>query len=320
VGTQRRHIGRLDVSVVGVGCNNFGGRIDADRSVRVVHAALDEGINLFDTADVYSGGASEEALGRALRQRRDEAVVATKFGARMPDGSSGARPDYARPDYARSACEASLRRLGMDHIDLYQLHFPDGETPIGGTLGALSELIDAGKVAVIGCSNFSADQFDWAQRTAADLGVQRFASVQNQLSLVHEEGDHSEMVANMEEHGTAFLPYFPLASGVLTGKYTRGEDPGPSTRLGGSTRMRQRWMTDEYLQAAERLEAWARQRDRTLLELAVSWLAAQPRVASVIAGATSPEQVAANAAVVDWKLTDSDLREILQLRPADARS
>jgi aryl-alcohol dehydrogenase-like predicted oxidoreductase len=311
---ERRHIGRLDVSLVGVGCNNFGGRLDADSSIKVVHAALDEGMNFFDTADVYSGGASEEALGRALRQRRHEAVVATKFGGRMPDGSSGARPDYVG-----RACEASLRRLGMDHIDLYQLHFPDDETPIGDTLQALSELVDAGKVRVFGCSNFSADQVDWAQRTAADRGLHPFASVQNQLSLVHEEGDHRELVANMEEHGTAFLPYYPLASGVLTGKYTRGADPDPSTRLGRSVRRQQRWLTDEYLAAAERLETWARRRDRTLLELAFSWLAAQPRVASVIAGAMSPEQVMANAAAIEWKLTDEELRAIAPLRPAGAR-
>jgi aryl-alcohol dehydrogenase-like predicted oxidoreductase len=311
---ETRRIGRLQVSLVGIGCNNFGGRIDAERSVRVVHAALDEGIVFFDTADVYGGGASEEALGRALADRRDAAVIATKFGGTMPDGSSGARPDYVR-----SACEASLRRLGTDHIDLYQLHFPDDRTPIGDTLEALSDLIDAGKVREIGCSNVSADQFDWAQRSAADRDVHGFASVQNELSLLREQPDHEELVRIMAEFETAFLPYFPLASGLLTGKYTRGEQPDPSTRLGGSHRARERWMTDENLDAAERLATWAAPRDRTLLELAFGWLAAQPSVASVIAGATSPDQVAANAAAVDWKLSADELDEIAALRPVELR-
>jgi aryl-alcohol dehydrogenase-like predicted oxidoreductase len=307
---ETRRIGRLAVSLVGIGCNNFGGRIDAERSSQVVHAALDEGINFFDTADVYGGGASEEALSRALTGRRDMAVIATKFGGTMPDGSSGGRPDYVR-----SACDASLRRLGTDHIDLYQLHFPDDRTPIGDTLEALSGLIDAGKVRAIGCSNVSADQFDWAQRSAADRDVYGFASVQNELSMLREQEDHDELVRIMEEFETAFLPYFPLASGLLTGKYTRGEQPDPATRFGGSVRMRERWMTDENLDAAERLATWARKEDHTLLELAFSWLAAQPCVASVIAGATSPDQVVSNVAAVNWKLSADELEEIAALRP-----
>jgi aryl-alcohol dehydrogenase-like predicted oxidoreductase len=311
---ETRHIGRLEVSLVGIGCNNFGGRIDADRSARVVHAALDEGINFFDTANVYGGGASEEALGLALAGRRDAAVIASKFGGTMPDGSSGARPDYVR-----SACDASLRQLATDHIDLYQLHFPDDRTPIGDTLEALSELIDAGKVREIGCSNVSADQFDRAQGGAADRDVHGFASVQNELSLLRGQPDHDELVRIMAAFETAFLPYFPLASGLLTGKYARGEQPDPSTRMGGSTRMRERWMTDENLDAAERLETWAREHDRTLLELAFSWLAAQPCVASVIAGATSPDQVASNATAVDGKLGADDMNEIAALRPIELR-
>jgi len=228
----------------------------------------------------------------------------------MPDGSSGGRPDYVR-----SSCDASLRRLGTDHIDLYQLHFPDDRTPIGDTLEALSDLIDAGKVRAIGCSNMSADQFDWAQRSAADRDLHGFSSVQNELSLLRQQEDHDELVRIMGEFETAFLPYFPLASGVLTGKYTRDEEPDPGTRLGGNPRMRERWMTDENLDAAERLAAWAGNHDRTLLELAFSWLAAQPCVASVIAGATSPDQVAANVAAVDWKLSADELDEIAALRP-----
>ena len=310
-----RRIGRLDISVVGIGCNNFGGRIDADRSARVVHAALDEGINFFDTADVYGGGGgSEEALGRALAGRRIEAIVATKFGGRMPDGGSGGRPEYVR-----RACDASLKRLGTDHIDVYQQHFPDDDTPVAETIGAMSELVDAGKVVHIGCSNYSADQFDSAQRSASDLGAYPFVSVQNELSLLEESDDHGELVALLEQFDTAFLPYYPLASGLLTGKYRRGEDPAPGTRLGGSERARARWMTEDNIAAVERLQAWAVERGHTLLELAFSWVAAQPRVASVIAGATSPEQVAGNAAAVDWKVTEGDLDEIAALRPAGAR-
>lgn len=308
---ETRRIGRYDVSLVGIGCNNFAGRIDAERSAQVVHAALDHGINLFDTADIYGGGGgSEEALGRALRGRRDEAVVATKFGGRMPDGGAGGRPEYVR-----RACDASLRRLGIDHIDVYQLHFPDDDTPVAETLGALSELVDAGKVAEIGCSNFSADRYDRARRSASERGLHGFVSVQNELSLVAERADHRELTALLERVGGAFLPYFPLASGVLTGKYTRGEAPAPGTRLAGSERLRERWMTDDHLDAAERLQAWAARHDRSLLELAFSWLAAQPRVASVIAGATSPEQVAQNAVAVEWKLGADELDDIAALRP-----
>lgn len=312
---ETRRIGRLDVSVVGIGCNNFGGRIDADRSARVVDAALDQGINFFDTSDTYGGGGgSEEALGRALAGRRDRAVIATKFGGRMPDGGAGGRPEYVR-----QACDASLKRLGVDHIDLYQQHFPDDETPVAETLGAMSELVDAGKVTHIGCSNYSADQLDWAQRSASDRGVHPFVSVQNELSLLNESDDHAEVVAVLDEFDVAFLPYFPLASGLLTGKYIRGEDPAPGTRLGGSERMRARWMTDANVAAAERLEAWASERGHGLLELAFSWLVAQPRVASVIAGATSPEQVAQNAAAVGWRLSGSDLEEVSALRPVGGR-
>jgi len=311
---EARRIGGLDVSVVGVGCNNFGGRIDADRSVRVVHAALDEGINLFDTADIYGGGGgSEEALGRALAGRRDEAIVATKFGGRMPDGGSGGRPQYVR-----QACDASLERLGVDHIDLYQQHFPDEDTPVAETLGAMSELVDAGKVVHIGCSNYRADQLDRAQRSASARGLRPLASVQNELSLLSEADDHASLIAHMERFDVMFLPYYPLASGLLTGKYTRAAAPPPGTRLGRSERTRARWMTDANVDAAQRLGAWAAERGHTLLELAFSWLAAQPRVASVIAGATSPEQVAQNAAAVDWTLSAHDLDEIATLRPAGA--
>lgn len=312
---ETRRIGRLDVSVVGIGCNNFGGRIDADRSARVVDAALDQGLNFFDTSNTYGGGGgSEEALGRALAGRRDQAVIATKFGGKMPDGGSGGRPEYVR-----QACDASLKRLGVDHIDLYQQHFPDDETPVAETLGAMSELVDAGKVTSIGCSNYGADQLDWAQRSASDRGAHPFVSVQNELSLLRESDDHAEVVAVLDEFDVAFLPYFPLASGLLTGKYIRGEEPAPGTRLGGSERTRARWMTDANIAAAERLEAWASERGRSLLELAFSWLAAQPRVASVIAGATSPEQVAQNAAAIGWRLSESDLDEISALRPVGAR-
>jgi len=305
---EKRRIGSLEVSLVGLGCNNFGWRIDAAASERVVHAALDAGVDFFDTADFYDTGHSEEFLGRALKGRHgatggasgNRAIIATKFGMKLDDQRQGAHPDYVR-----RAAEDSLRRLGVERIDLYQLHQPDPATPIADTLGALNDLVRAGKVREIGCSNFSAAQLREA-RQAAGAGA-RFVSVQNQYSLFHREPE-AEVIPECQKEGLAFLPFFPLANGLLTGKYRRGEAAPKGSR--GEAGFGPKVFTDENLAKAEKLTAFAEKRGHTLLELAFSWLAAQPTVASVIAGATSPEQVKTNASAADWKLTPADLAEI----------
>jgi aryl-alcohol dehydrogenase-like predicted oxidoreductase len=298
---EKRPIGSLEVSLVGLGCNNFGWRIDAAASERVVHAALDAGINFFDTADIYDSGHSEEFLGRALKGRRgasnNPAIIATKFGMKFDDRRQGAHPDYVR-----QAAEDSLRRLGVERIDLYQLHQPDPATPIADTLGALDELVRAGKVRQIGCSNFSAAQLREA-RQAAGAGA-RFVSVQNQYSLFHREPE-AEVIPECQKEGLAFLPFFPLANGLLTGKYRRGQAAPKGSR--GDAGFGPKVFTEENLAKVEKLTAFAEERGHTLLELAFSWLAAQPTVASVIAGATSPEQVKANASAAAWKLTPDEV-------------
>jgi aryl-alcohol dehydrogenase-like predicted oxidoreductase len=293
-----RTIGSLTVSVVGLGCNNFGGRIDEERTRSVVAAALDAGITLFDTADIYGGkGASEELLGRALGARRDDVIVATKFGMPMSDDLAGAHPDYVR-----AACEASLRRLGTDRIDLYQQHAPDPSVPLDDTIAALEELRDEGKVVEIGCSNFEPGMLDG-----------RWASVQNELSLLRRKG-LEELVEACSAHGLGILPYFPLASGMLTGKYQRGEAPPEGTRLAGvPDERRERAMSDQAFDRVEALTAFAESRGHTLLELAMSWLAGLPQMASVIAGATTAEQVRANAAAVGWDLTDDERAQVDRL-------
>jgi aryl-alcohol dehydrogenase-like predicted oxidoreductase len=296
-----RSLGSLRVSVVGLGCNNFGMRIDAAATERVVSTALDAGINFFDTADIYGATTSEEFLGRALRGRRTQAIVATKFGMAVDDQRKGARPEYIM-----RACEDSLRRLAIDHIDLYQLHQPDPTEPIADTLGALDALVKAGKVREIGCSNFSAEQLDEAER-GAKSGAATFVSVQNEYSLLHREPEKSVLPA-CERLGLAFLPFFPLASGLLTGKYEPGKPPPADSRL--SLSWTSRFTTDNNVRIAEALKTFAATRQHTLLELAFSWLAARPQVASVIAGATSPEQVRANAAAVNWSLSQEERAEI----------
>ena len=287
---ELRSIGSLHVSVVGLGCNNFGMRIDAAATDRVVAAALDAGINFFDTADIYGATKSEEYLGRALARRRDQAIIATKFGMAVDEQRRGARPEYIR-----RAAEDSLKRLGTDHIDLYQLHQPDKEVPVADTLGALNELVKAGKVKEIGCSNFSAEQLDESAR-ATKPGAARFVSVQNEYSLLHREPERSVLPAG-ERLGMAFLPYFPLASGLLTGKFEPGKAAPTDSRL--SLSWTARFTTERNVRIAEALKAFAAARGHTLLELAISWLATRPLVASVIAGATAPEQVRANAAAVN---------------------
>jgi aryl-alcohol dehydrogenase-like predicted oxidoreductase len=300
---ETRKIGSLDVSVVGLGANNFGWRIDAAATQAVAYTAIDVGINFFDTADIYGGGQSEEFLGRALGLRRNEVVLATKFGMKVDEQRHGAKPAYVR-----QAVEDSLRRLRTDRIDLYQLHQPDPSTPIADTLGALDELVRAGKVREIGCSNFTAAQLREAE--SAVPGAARFVSVQNQYSLVHREPE-TEVLPECVRLGLAFIPYFPLASGLLTGKYRRGRAAPAGSR--GDTGWGPKVYTEENLELVESLIQYVESKGHTLLELAVSWLLAQPAVASVIAGATSPEQASANAKAGGWRLTVEDLREIDRL-------
>jgi aryl-alcohol dehydrogenase-like predicted oxidoreductase len=279
-------------------------RIDAAATERVVNAALDAGINFFDTADIYGATKSEEFLGRALKGQRDRAIVATKFGMAVDDRRKGARPEYVK-----QACDDSLRRLAIDHIDLYQLHQPDPTVPIADTLGAMDGLVKAGKVREIGCSNFSAEQLDEAER-ATKSGAARFVSVQNEYSLLHREPERAVLPA-CDRLGLAFLPFFPLASGLLTGKFEPGKPAPADSRL--SLSWTSRFTTDKNVQIAEALKAFAAARHHTLLELAFSWLASRPQVSSVIAGATSPEQVRANAAAANWTMTKEDLEEIDRL-------
>jgi aryl-alcohol dehydrogenase-like predicted oxidoreductase len=290
------------VPIAGIGCNNFGRRIDESRTREVVAAALEVGATLFDTADLYGDGKSEEFLGRALGGRRDEVVIVSKFGMRTPpNGLTGGHPAWV----AR-ACDASLKRLGTDRIDVYLLHQPDDATPIEDTLSAMTRLVDDGKVREIGCSNFSAKQLEEAADAASEHGLRRFATVQNEYSLLHPE-PREEVIPACERLGISLMPYFPLASGLLSGKYRRGEAPPPGSRLAGS----QERLTDERFDLVERLAAFAEQRGHTLLELALSWLASQRVVATVIAGATSAEQVRTNTAAVQaWKLEDEDVAAV----------
>jgi aryl-alcohol dehydrogenase-like predicted oxidoreductase len=311
---QTRKFGTLSVSVVGVGCNNFGGRLDQERTTRVVDAALEAGINFFDTADVYGATKSEELLGRALGARRKSVLVATKFGIPLDAERKGG----ARPEYIRSAVEGSLQRLGTDYIDLYQLHRPDPEVPIADTLGALAELVRAGKVREIGCSNFSVEQLREAEGSVA-AGAARFVSVQNEYSLLKRDPERG-VLAECEQRQIGFLPYFPLASGLLSGKYAPGAPPPPATARLADTNapLATRFRSVRNVTLAERLHELAAGRGRSLLELAFSWLLARPAVSSVIAGATSPEQIRANAAAASWQLSSEELSQVDQIVPLES--
>jgi aryl-alcohol dehydrogenase-like predicted oxidoreductase len=295
-------IGSLTASRLGLGCNNFGTRMDEDRATEVVHAALDEGVNFFDTADSYGGTRSEEFLGRALAGRRDEVLIATKFASSLGgDGQGGASARWIA-----EAVEGSLRRLGTDRIDLYQQHRPDDTVPIEETLGALDALVQAGKVREIGNSNFRAVMIDEAAEVAAARGGARFVTAQNHLNLI-ERSPLRRVIPACERHGLVFLPYFPLASGLLTGKYHRGEAPPDGTRLALWGERAGGILTDRNFALVEALTAWAGTRDHTILDLAFAWLAGQPAMGPIIAGATSPAQIRANAAAVAWELADDDL-------------
>ncbi len=305
---NRRRIGALDVSVVGLGCNNFGRKLDAGATAKVVHTARDAGVNFFDTADIYGGTKSEEFLGKALGKDRDDLIVASKFGMVVDETRKGARPEYVR-----QACENSLERLGTDYIDLYQLHTPDPTVPIAETLGALDELVKAGKVREIGCSNFDVDQLREADSETRS-GAARFVSVQNEYSLFHRAPERDGVLHECATSGMAFLPYFPLASGLLSGKYRRGEPPPKGSRIGSG--WHDELMTGENIDVVEKLIAFAESRGHTILELAFSWLLSRPMIASVIAGATRPEQIQANAAAENWIMSDAELEEVNRITPA----
>ncbi|MGE5594641.1 MAG: aldo/keto reductase [Hyphomicrobiales bacterium] len=306
---EYRNLGRsgLQVSVVGIGTNNFGGRIDLEASQKVVDKAIDLGINFFDTADTYGGqGKSEEILGQALGNRRHDVIIATKFGSPMGEGPyrSGASRRYVI-----QACEDSLRRLGTDYIDLYQIHRPDPKTPIEETMRALDDLVRAGKVRYIGHSNFTGWMVAEAHYVARAEHLTPFISAQNEWSLLRRDVER-EVIPACDRFGVGMLPYFPLSSGLLTGKYRRGEDLPAGTRLANAGPMAARLLTDRNWDTVEKLTDFAESRGHALLELAMSWLACQPSVGSVIAGATRPEQVEANAAAVNWKLTPEELAEV----------
>ncbi len=301
---ETRKIGSLEVSVIGLGTNNFGFFMEAAAVAPVVEAAIEEGINFFDTADSYLD--SERRLGQALGRRRDQVVLATKFGS--PVGEDGA--GGASPAYIRSAVERSLHALGTDRIDLYQLHRPDPQTHISDTLAVLDELVDEGKVLEIGCSNFSMAQLREAE-AAVGPDDARFVSLQNHFSLL-ERGDEAEILPECAMTGMGYLPFFPLASGLLTGKDLRGQAPPAGTRL-------EKWgdssLTDENFDILDALTAYATARGHTLLELALAWVAATPGVASVIAGATTAHQVRENARAATWTLTLEEKAEVDHLTP-----
>jgi aryl-alcohol dehydrogenase-like predicted oxidoreductase len=312
--TRRLGDSRLEVSTVGLGCNNFGGRLDADGTAAVLEAALDAGITFFDTADIYGGaGASERLIGETLAGRRDEFLVATKFGWEM-DGAKGV-PDAARGsrEYIRWAVEGSLRRLRVERIDLYQYHRPDRVTPIEETLGALDELVREGVVGAIGCSNVSVEELEAAERVSRERGLARFLTVQNEYSLL-ERGIEADIAPACERLGVSILPFFPLAKGLLSGKYRRGERAPQGTRLAGGEAG-----SDAQFDIVEALEAFAAERGIGLLDVAIAGLAAQPAVASVIAGATKPEQVRANVAALEWQPSAKDLEELDRIAPAAHR-
>jgi aryl-alcohol dehydrogenase-like predicted oxidoreductase len=290
----------LTVSRVGLGCNNLGSRIDLDATRAVVDAALDAGVMFFDTAAVYgNGGDSERFLGEILEGRRDRVVLATKFGW-------GSEAGDGTVDTARRSLEASLERLRTDYVDLYYLHKPDASTPIAETLGALDELVRAGKVRALGCSNFSAEQLAEANRVTGELGTARFTVLQNHYNLLRRDDD-ADVLPLCRELGVAYVPYFPLASGLLTGKYRRGEPAPEGTRLAG------REIEDERFDRIEALTAFAEERGRSLHELALSALASTPGIGSIIAGATKPEQVRSNAAASSWKLTPDELATLAEI-------
>lgn len=296
----------LEVSETGIGTNNFGGRLDAAQSASVVHSALDNGINLFDTANIYTHGVSEEYLGKALQGRRSNALIATKFGMlweKGPHGKGGSRK------HIMDSLEGSLDRLGTDYIDLFQIHMQDPDTPIDETLRALDDAVRAGKVRYIGCSNFDAWRIADAQWTSEHYGLARFVSAQPEYSMVVRDIE-AEILPVCENYGVGILPYFPLAHGLLTGKYKRGQDVPEGTRLALTPAAQEKRLTDQNFDLLEKLDQFVSTRDKTMVELAFAWLLAHKAVSSVIAGASNPEQVAQNAAAAEWELSAEEMTEL----------
>jgi aryl-alcohol dehydrogenase-like predicted oxidoreductase len=311
---ETRNVGNsgLKVAVVGLGTNNFGMRCDLEASRKVIDRALELGVNLFDTADVYGAGKSEEIIGEVLGERRKDVVLATKFA--MTGFNAPVRADRR---YVIEACEASLRRLKTDWIDLYQIHRPDPSTPFEETARALDDLIRAGKVRYVGVSNFAGWQIADIQWTARSLGLNSFISHQDEYSLVMRDIE-KEVLPAAKAHGLGLLPFFPLASGLLTGKYRRDQAAPEGTRLSNAF-MGNRYLTAANFDVVEKVEPFAQGKNRSLLDLAFGWLLANPQLSSVIAGATSPEQVEANVAAAEWKLTAeeaAEVNEILSPSPA----
>ena len=306
-----RQLGRsgLSVSEIGLGCNNFGGRVDQSGTKRVVDAALDHGITLFDTADVYGGSNSEVFLGKALGSKRSDVIIATKFGMAM--GQDALSRGGSRR-YIMKAVEASLQRLGTDYIDLYQIHFPDPVTPIDETLAALDDLVRSGKVRYVGSSNFSSWQIADADWTARSEGYTRFVSAQNHMNLFERAVVH-EVIPGCRHFGLGMLPYFPLASGLLTGKYVRGEAAPEGTRLANAGARAGRALSDNNFDRLEALTSFADERSRSLLELALGWLLSFEEVSSVIAGATREEQIHSNIEGAGMRLDADEMREVATL-------
>ncbi|PYE50417.1 aldo/keto reductase [Deinococcus yavapaiensis] len=297
----------LQISAVGLGCNNFGARLDQAATTTVVRRALDQGINFFDTADVYGNrGGSEVMLGRALGEERQRVVLASKFGLPMDD--SGERQG-AKPEYVRQALEASLKRLGTDYLDLYQLHRPDPHTPIEETLGALDELVQAGLVRFVGVSNLDAPGVRTAEEASRQRNLVRFTSCQDEYSLLVRTIE-KDLISEMRALGLGLLPYFPLASGLLSGKYHAGQPLPEGARITGSEGAQNRYLNERNWRLVEELRRFAEARGHSLLELAFSWLLSNDVTSSVIAGATRPEQIDQNVAALDWTLTREDVEEV----------
>ena len=302
---QYRQLGKsgLQVSAVGLGANNFGGRVEAERSASVIHAALDAGVNFIDTSNSYGGGLSEQFIGDALVGRRHEAVIATKVSSRVADGPNNAGNSRK---HIMDQVDVSLRKLQTDYIDLYQIHWWDPLTPLDETLRALDDLVSAGKIRYFGCSNFNAWQVCEAEWISRTLGIGRFASVQPRYSMLY-RAPEAELLPLCDRYGIGVLPYYPLENGFLTGKYRRDAPAPAGTRLAADDRG---VFTERNFDVLEALEAFCAERGHTILELAFAWLLAAPSVSSVIAGATRPEQIQANAASADWTLSDDDLATV----------
>ena len=299
-------LGDLEVSVVGLGCNNFGRALDAEQSAAVVRAALDAGMTHFDTASNYGEGQSEAFLGAALGKHREEVVIATKVGVAIPgwEGSGGASPDYVR-----QVLERSLTELGTDYVDIYMIHFPDPETPIEYTLEAMNDLVEEGAVRQIGCSNFDPTQLAEAVGVSVENGWAPFVCDQVQYSMIHREPESNGLAQLCVERGIALLPYYPLANGLLTGKTRRGGEPQGRLKMDRY----QEFLTNENFDLVEQVEAYAGSRGLTMVQVALGWLLAQEAVPAVTAGATAPEQVASNAMAAEWKPSAEDLAELNQV-------